>query len=42
LFRHLAWLGLVLLGLWQMLGNQPPIADFLHNGLSLVFQRRAI
>src|SRR5262249_42851677 len=29
LYRHLAWLGLVLLDLWQMLGNQPA-ADFLH------------
>src|SRR5260370_40098198 len=36
LYRHLAWLGLVLLGLWQMLGNQPA-ADFLHHGLSLMF-----
>ena len=36
LYRHLAWLGLVLLGLWQMLGNQSA-ADFLHDGLSLMF-----
>jgi AraC-like DNA-binding protein len=36
LYRHLAWLGLVLFGLWQMLGNQPA-ADFLHDGLSLMF-----
>ena len=36
LYRHLAWLGLVLLGLWRMLGNQPA-ADFLHHGLSLTF-----
>jgi len=36
LYRHLAWLGLVLLGLWQMPGNQPA-ADFLHHGLSLMF-----
>src|SRR5262249_16695671 len=33
---HLAWLGLVLLGLWQMLGQQPA-AHFLHHGLSLIF-----
>jgi AraC-like DNA-binding protein len=37
LYGPLAWLGLVLLGLWQMLGNQPPIADILHHGLSLMF-----
>ncbi len=36
-YRHLPWLGLVLLGLWQMLGNPPPAADFLHHGLSLIF-----
>jgi AraC-like DNA-binding protein len=36
LYPHLAWLGLVLLGLWQMLGQQP-IAHFLHHGLSLLF-----
>jgi AraC-like DNA-binding protein len=36
LYRHLAWLGLVLLGLWQMLGQQPA-AYFLHRGLSLMF-----
>src|SRR5262245_59814723 len=36
LFRHLAWLGLVLLCLWQMLGKQPA-AYFLHHGLSLTF-----
>ena len=36
LYRHLAWLGLVLLGLWQMLGQQPT-AYFLHHGLSLMF-----
>jgi len=37
LYRHLAWLGLVLLGLWQMLGSQPPAAYFLQHGLSLIF-----
>jgi AraC-like DNA-binding protein len=37
LYQHLGWLGLVLLGLWQMLGDQPPIAYFLHLGLSLLF-----
>ncbi len=37
LYRHLAWLGLVLLGLWQMLGNQPPAVYFLQHGLSLIF-----
>lgn len=37
LYRHLAWLGLVLLGLWQMLGNRPPAAYFLHHALSLLF-----
>src|SRR5262245_39074399 len=37
LYQHLGWLGLVLLGLWQMLGNPSPIADFLHHGLSLMF-----
>jgi AraC-like DNA-binding protein len=36
LYRVLGWLGLVLLGLWQMLGQQP-IAYFLHHGLSLMF-----
>jgi AraC-like DNA-binding protein len=36
LYRHLAWLGLVLLGLWQMLGQQP-IAYFLHRALALMF-----
>src|SRR5712671_2773336 len=37
LYRHLAWLGLVLPGLWQMLGNQPPAAFFLYHWLSLMF-----
>ena len=37
LYQHLGWLGLVLVGLWQMLGDQPPIAYFLHLGLSLLF-----
>jgi AraC-like DNA-binding protein len=36
LFQHLAWLGLVLLGLWQTLADQPA-AYFLHHGLSLMF-----
>jgi AraC-like DNA-binding protein len=36
LYRVLGWLGLVLLGLWQMLGQQP-IAYFLHHALSLLF-----
>src|SRR5258706_181586 len=36
LYQHLAWLGLVLLGLWQMLSQQPT-AYFLHHGLSLMF-----
>ena len=36
LYRHLAWLGLILLGLWQMLGHQP-IAYFIYHGVSLLF-----
>src|SRR5262249_40726019 len=36
LYRYLAWLSLVLLGLWQMVGQQP-IAYVLHHGLSLLF-----
>jgi AraC-like DNA-binding protein len=36
LYQHLAWLGLVLLGLWQKLGQQP-IAYFLYHGMSLLF-----
>src|SRR5260370_40951283 len=36
-YRVLGWLGLVLLGLWQMLGGQEPTAYFLHRGLSLLF-----
>ncbi len=36
-YRVLGWLGLVLLGLWQMLGGQQPTAYFLHHGLSLLF-----
>jgi AraC-like DNA-binding protein len=36
LYRVLGWPGLVLLGLWQMLGQQP-IAYFLHHALSLLF-----
>jgi AraC-like DNA-binding protein len=36
LYRVLGWPSLVLLGLWQMLG-QHPIAYFLHRALSLLF-----
>lgn len=36
LYRPLAWLGLVLLGLWQMLDGWP-IARLLRDGLSLMF-----
>jgi AraC-like DNA-binding protein len=36
LYRPLAWLALVLLGLWQMLDGWP-IARFLRDGLSLMF-----
>lgn len=36
LYRHLAWVGLILLGLWQMLGHQP-IAYFAYHGVSLLF-----
>src|SRR5215469_5667712 len=35
-YRPLAWLGLVLLGLWQVLSKQPT-AYFLYHGLSLMF-----
>jgi len=36
LYRHLAWLGLVLVGLWQVLGKQP-IVYFLYHGLAFGF-----
>ena len=36
LYRPLAWLGLVLLGLWQMRDGRP-IAHLFHGGLSLMF-----
>src|SRR5215467_2418583 len=36
LYRHLAWLGLVLVGLWQALGRQP-IAYFIYHGLAFAF-----
>jgi len=36
LYRFLAWLGLVLLALWQVLSRQP-IAYFLYHGLALIF-----
>ena len=41
LYRPLAWLGLVLLGLWQMLEHQL-IARVFHDGLSLMFIALAI
>jgi AraC-like DNA-binding protein len=40
-YRPLAWLGLVLLGLWQMLDRQL-ISRFFHDGLSLIFIALAI
>ena len=36
LYPHLAWLGLVFLGLWQIL-SRGPIAYFLYHGASLLF-----
>src|SRR5260370_8271650 len=36
-YRVLGWLGLVLLGLWQMLGDHPPAPYFLPHPLSLLF-----
>jgi AraC-like DNA-binding protein len=41
LYRALAWLGLALLGLWQILDHRP-IARFFHDGVSLVFVALAI